>query len=77
LDTDRSASISPSELEKVLYNAGIAVSPDEMKALVAKYDREGDGKLDVAELAKLLEGDAVEFGYPGHSNHQTKKRARS
>ncbi|KAJ1631204.1 hypothetical protein T492DRAFT_997633 [Pavlovales sp. CCMP2436] len=70
LDKDRSGHISANELEKVLRNAGVAVTPDEMKALVAKYDLSGDGKLDVPELAKLLEGCSK---YPGHTGHQTKR----
>lgn len=68
LDKDRSAYITAPELNRVFGNAGIAVSDQEMQALVAKYDKNGDGRLDVSELSKLLEGGA-RFG--GHINQRT------
>lgn len=81
LDKDRSAHISPAELERVLRGAGIAVSEDEMAALVAKFDAQRDGRLDVAELSKLLDGGAEYAGNVGKrtalSPAKPAKRART
>lgn len=71
LDRDRSAHISPGELERVLRGAGVAVSAEEMEALVSKYDTGGDGRLDVSELGRLLEGGPNSAQYPGHTNQRT------
>jgi hypothetical protein len=46
----------------------VPVTADEMAALVQKYDKEADGRLDLGELASLLEAGA---DYSSHVSQRT------
>ena len=54
LDRDRSGKCSADELARVFYNANVALTPQELAAIVKQYDTNGDNQIDIRELAKLL-----------------------
>ena len=54
LDRDRSGSCSPAELAVVFSDHGVPLSEKELEAIVRHYDANGDGKIDLYELAKML-----------------------
>ena len=47
LDVDRSGSIDAFELARILSQHGIEVSPQEMEVLLARYDTDRNGRVDV------------------------------
>ena len=54
IDTNRSGFCDAEELRAVFVRASIEMSTEEVRALVDAYDSNGDGKIDLAELTKLL-----------------------
>jgi len=55
LDADRSGAVNTSELGAAMRSIGLALSPEEVAALVARNDADGSGELDVAEFTALME----------------------
>ncbi len=56
MDADRSGRCSVAEMAQVFTNHGVLLNDAELQTLVKKYDVNGDGQLDVAELAKCIYG---------------------
>lgn len=50
-----------SELDRVFQSANVMLTPQEMVALLKRVDTNGDGRVDIRELAKILHGDATAF----------------
>lgn len=77
LDRDRSGSISPDELFRAFTLANINLSAQELAMIVAKYDVNRDGKLDLYELAKLLPtGGPLGGGHIARGQQVGQKRVR-
>jgi Ca2+-binding EF-hand superfamily protein len=55
LDTDQSGSIDAFELVRLLSQHGISVSDQEMEVLLARYDSNRDGRIDVHEFARFCQ----------------------
>eukprot|EP01012_Entosiphon_sulcatum_P034061 TRINITY_DN43144_c0_g1_i1.p1 TRINITY_DN43144_c0_g1~~TRINITY_DN43144_c0_g1_i1.p1 ORF type:complete len:409 (-),score=36.28 TRINITY_DN43144_c0_g1_i1:46-1272(-) len=54
LDSDKDGFISTEEFETVLRNFGISATPSQVKAALAKYDLNGDGKVSHSEFVKAM-----------------------
>ncbi len=52
VDKDKSGTISSKEL--LIVFAGSGISEKELKAFIARHDKDGDGELDIEELATFL-----------------------
>ena len=55
LDADGSGSIDAFELARLLSQHGIKVSDQEMEVLLARYDADQNGKIDVQEFTRFLQ----------------------
>lgn len=55
MDKDRSGLISPKELAQIFARANVELTEDEMAAVLAHYDTNKDGRVNLAELGKLLQ----------------------
>ena len=71
IDTDRSGFCDAEELRAVFVRASIEMSAEEVRALVDAYDSNGDGKIDINELAKALQADVRKF--EGHTARGQKR----
>mmetsp|Transcript_26627 Transcript_26627/g.85604 ORF Transcript_26627/g.85604 Transcript_26627/m.85604 type:complete len:195 (-) Transcript_26627:392-976(-) len=58
LDKDRSGFCDPAELAAVFTANNIQLGPKELAAVVAHADTNGDGRVDIRELAKIIDGGA-------------------
>jgi len=53
-DKDKSSKISAAELKHVITNLGQNVDEDEMEAMMAEADKDGNGSIDYNEFVKVL-----------------------
>ncbi len=54
IDTKRTGFCDAEEFRAVFQRASIEMSAAEVRALIAAYDSNGDGKIDLKELTQLL-----------------------
>ena len=77
INADRSGFCERAELEAVFTNANVTLSAQELSMLLKRVDTNGDGRVDIRELAKLLHGDSTRFdGYSARGPEPSRKRAR-
>ena len=58
-DRDKSGTISPEEIQKLLKNYGYPMAMEEVKKLVNKIDTDGDGELNFEEFVTLLQTQTI------------------
>ena len=71
INRDRSGFIEPQELARIFRSANLELSAAELAAIVKHYDTNGDGKVDINELAKALQADVTR--YEGHAKRGEKR----
>ena len=73
IDRNRSGFCNPSELATIFAKANVSLSTEELAAIVKTYDKDGNGKIDIRELSKLLHTKGAPFEPP---TARGQKRAR-
>eukprot|EP00753_Platysulcus_tardus_P004788 PLAT12691.2.p1 GENE.PLAT12691.2~~PLAT12691.2.p1 ORF type:complete len:434 (+),score=236.41 PLAT12691.2:467-1768(+) len=56
LDEDKSGSVDPHDLRRRLSVMGFAMTDDTTKQVLARFDRDGDGRISFAEFAAVVDG---------------------
>ena len=76
INRNRDGVCDAAELAAIFRNANVPLKPDELAAIVKRVDVNGDGKLNIGELAKLLENISKYAGHTARAQTGV-KRARA
>lgn len=70
MDRNRDGYCDAGEIEATFRNANIDISPDDIRALIHNYDADGDGKINIRELARLID---AESRFDDHGDRATRQ----
>ena len=78
INRDRSGFVEPRELARIFKQANIEMKAAELQKVIAHYDTNKDGKIDINELARALQADVKRYeGYAARGTQKSgQKRAR-
>lgn len=76
IDKARDGVCTEAELAHIFADANIEISPTDLRALVERYDAEGDGQINIRELAQIICSGSRFDGHEERGQAQSRKGGR-